>query len=81
MPAGADRRHGTLTPVFDAVRALDLERLKREIARSVVVDLRNIYRSDEMAALGFIYESVGLRRTSQFNIVEPSRSPAALNVK
>src|ERR1700722_5063166 len=40
-------------------RALDLERLKSEMARPVVVDLRNIYRPGDMAALGFIYESVG----------------------
>jgi UDPglucose 6-dehydrogenase len=40
-------------------RALDLERLKREMAQPVVVDLRNIYRPDDMAALGFTYESVG----------------------
>jgi len=40
-------------------RTLDLERLKREMARPVIVDLRNIYRPGEMAALGFTYESVG----------------------
>ena len=40
-------------------RALDLERLKREMARPVVVDLRNIYRPEDMAAHGFVYESVG----------------------
>ena len=40
-------------------RTLDLERLKRELAQPVVVDLRNIYRPAEMTALGFIYESVG----------------------
>src|SRR3954452_10016747 len=40
-------------------RTLDLERLKTEMAQPVVVDLRNIYRPEEMAALGFIYESVG----------------------
>jgi UDPglucose 6-dehydrogenase len=40
-------------------RAMDLERLKREMAQPVVVDLRNIYRSEEMAAHGFVYESVG----------------------
>jgi UDPglucose 6-dehydrogenase len=40
-------------------RALDLQRLKRELAQPVVVDLRNIYRPDEMKALGFVYESVG----------------------
>jgi UDPglucose 6-dehydrogenase len=40
-------------------RALDLARLKREMARPVIVDLRNIYRRDEMESLGFTYESVG----------------------
>jgi UDPglucose 6-dehydrogenase len=40
-------------------RALDLNRLKREMANPVMVDLRNIYRRDEMEALGFTYESVG----------------------
>ncbi len=40
-------------------RALDLVRLKEEMAHPVIVDLRNIYRRDEMKALGFIYESVG----------------------
>jgi UDPglucose 6-dehydrogenase len=40
-------------------RAMDLERLRREMAQPVVVDLRNIYRPDEMAAHGFVYESVG----------------------
>ncbi|MCK1638213.1 MULTISPECIES: UDP-glucose/GDP-mannose dehydrogenase family protein [unclassified Bradyrhizobium] len=40
-------------------RALDLERLKNEMAQPVVVDLRNIYRPEDMAAQGFVYESVG----------------------
>jgi len=40
-------------------RALDLVRLKQEMAHPVIVDLRNVYRRDEMADLGFIYESVG----------------------
>src|SRR5579872_1125942 len=40
-------------------RAMDLERLRREMAQPVIVDLRNIYRLDEMAAHGFTYESVG----------------------
>jgi UDPglucose 6-dehydrogenase len=40
-------------------RALDFERLKREMARPLVVDLRNIYRPSDMATLGFAYESVG----------------------
>ena len=37
-------------------RALDLERMKREMAQPVVVDLRNIYRPEDMAAHGFTYE-------------------------
>jgi UDPglucose 6-dehydrogenase len=40
-------------------RTLDLARLKRELAHPVVVDLRNIYRREDMAAHGFVYDSVG----------------------
>src|ERR1700733_14494275 len=40
-------------------RGLDLGRLKSELAYPVVVDLRNVYRPEDMAAHGFIYESVG----------------------
>jgi UDPglucose 6-dehydrogenase len=58
-------------------RALDLKRLKREMAKPVVVDLRNIYRREDMAALGFIYEGIGRRRRSQVNIVEGGRARIA----
>jgi UDPglucose 6-dehydrogenase len=58
-------------------RALDLKRLKREMAKPVVVDLRNIYRPEDMAALGFIYEGIGRRRRSQVNIVEGGRARVA----
>jgi len=44
---------------WEQFRALDLERLKDTMAAPIVVDLRNVYRPDEMAKLGFIYESVG----------------------
>jgi UDPglucose 6-dehydrogenase len=40
-------------------RTLDLERLKKEMAQPVVIDLRNIYRPEDMAAFGFSYDSVG----------------------
>ncbi|GKQ49960.1 UDP-glucose/GDP-mannose dehydrogenase family protein [Bradyrhizobium sp. Ce-3] len=43
-------------------RALDLKRIKQEMKHPVVVDLRNIYRPDEMAAHGFTYESIGRPR-------------------
>jgi UDPglucose 6-dehydrogenase len=46
-------------------RALDLDRIKNAMAQPVVIDLRNIYRADDMAAQGFVCESVGrgARRT------------------
>jgi UDPglucose 6-dehydrogenase len=40
-------------------RAMDLARLKQVMAQPVVVDLRNVYRPEDMAAHGFVYESVG----------------------
>src|ERR1700743_230196 len=40
-------------------RTLDLERLKQDMKQPVVIDLRNIYRPEDMAATGFVYESVG----------------------
>jgi UDPglucose 6-dehydrogenase len=40
-------------------RALDLARLKREMAGTLFIDLRNIYSSQEIEACGFTYESVG----------------------
>jgi UDPglucose 6-dehydrogenase len=40
-------------------RTLDLERLKQEMKQPVVIDLRNIYRPEDMAANGFVYECVG----------------------
>jgi UDPglucose 6-dehydrogenase len=44
---------------WEQFRALDLTRLKNEMAQPVIVDLRNIYRPDEMADHGFTYPSVG----------------------
>ena len=44
---------------WEQFRALDFARLKTVMARPVVVDLRNIYRSEDMARYGFSYVSVG----------------------
>ena len=44
-------------------RALDLRRLNETMAQPIVVDLRNVYRAEDMLAAGFVYESVG-RSTS-----------------
>jgi UDPglucose 6-dehydrogenase len=58
-------------------RALDLKRLKREMAKPIMVDLRNIYRAEDMAALGFIYEGIGRQRRSRFDVVEGGRARVA----
>ncbi|MCP9627157.1 UDP-glucose/GDP-mannose dehydrogenase family protein [Rhodopseudomonas palustris] len=40
-------------------RALDLARLKGAMKQPVIVDLRNVYRPEQMAEYGFNYHSVG----------------------
>ena len=44
---------------WEQFRALDFRKLGEIMARKIVVDLRNIYRADEMARHGFRYVSVG----------------------
>ena len=44
---------------WEEFRALNLAELKSRLRRPVIVDLRNIYRPDEMEAAGFIYRSIG----------------------
>jgi len=44
---------------WNVFRALDLGRVKQLANAPVLVDLRNIYRPEEMAAQGFTYTSVG----------------------
>ncbi|MGO4387127.1 UDP-glucose 6-dehydrogenase, partial [Microvirga sp. 2YAF29] len=44
---------------WDMFRALDLRRLKAALAAPVVVDLRNVYRPEEMRHHGFHYVSIG----------------------
>jgi UDPglucose 6-dehydrogenase len=47
---------------WDAFRKLDLQRVKSLLRKPVVADLRNIYRPEDMARLGFSYVSVGRPR-------------------
>ena len=44
---------------WDAYRALDLAQLKEVMKTPILVDLRNIYRSSEMARHGFTYIGIG----------------------
>ena len=44
---------------WNEFRHLDLERIRRVMSRPIVVDGRNIYEPEEMAALGFEYRGMG----------------------
>jgi len=44
---------------WDQFRALDLDRIKLLLKQPVMVDLRNVYRPDDMKARGFRYSSIG----------------------
>ncbi len=44
---------------WDQFRALDLNRIRAAMKAPLIVDLRNIYRPEEMRAKGFTYVSVG----------------------
>lgn len=48
-----------LVTEWDAFRALDLARVKRLLRAPVVVDLRNVYRPEEMARHGLTYSGIG----------------------
>ena len=44
---------------WEQFRALDFARLKTAMERPVVVDLRNIYRPEQLVSLGFVYTNLG----------------------
>jgi UDPglucose 6-dehydrogenase len=44
---------------WNEFRSLDLDRLKNTMKSAVLVDLRNVYRHDEVAKHGFEYASIG----------------------
>src|SRR5262245_31130887 len=50
---------------WEQFRALDMERLRDLMACPVVIDLRNIYRAEEMKKYRFAYTSVGRASTHQ----------------
>ena len=55
--AGADAV--VLLTEWDQFRALDLDQMKSAMRGNLVVDLRNVYRPEEMRARGFAYVSIG----------------------
>ncbi len=48
-----------LVTEWDAFRALDMDRVKGLMKTPAIVDLRNVYRPDEMARRGIAYASIG----------------------
>ena len=61
----ADADAMVIVTEWDEFRALDLDRIKAALKSPIVVDMRNIYRADDMAAKGFQYFGVGQGRTSE----------------
>jgi UDPglucose 6-dehydrogenase len=57
--AGADAL--VILTEWDQFRALDLDRVRLVMRAPVVIDLRNIYRPDDMRRRGFAYTSIGRR--------------------
>jgi len=47
---------------WNEFRALDLERMRRVLRRPIVIDLRNVYNPEDMAAAGFAYSCIGRPR-------------------
>jgi UDPglucose 6-dehydrogenase len=58
-----------LVTEWNEFRALDLPRVKALLRAPIVIDLRNIYKPEEMTAAGLVYHSIG----------RPSGEPAAAN--
>src|SRR4051794_29459894 len=57
--AGSAGRIAGIPTEWDAFRVLDLARLKAAMRGAVLVDLRNVYRADEVTKHGFAYLGVG----------------------
>ncbi len=58
--SGADA--ATVLTEWNEFRALDFGRMRKAMKGLVVVDLRNVYNPDEVAAAGFHYSSIGRPR-------------------
>ena len=59
---------------WEQFRALDLARLRQAMASPVVVDLRKIYRAEDMIRHGFVYSSVGAA------LEQPRTAPSRLRM-
>ncbi|MES0100059.1 UDP-glucose/GDP-mannose dehydrogenase family protein [Mesorhizobium sp. M0019] len=61
--AVADGAHAiVIVTEWNAFRSLDLKRLRALMATPIMVDLRNVYRSEDVVKQGIAYSSVGRER-------------------
>ena len=67
--SGADA--AVIVTEWNIFRALDLGRVKSLMAEPVLVDLRNIYRPEQVREKGFVYADIGR------GILEPAKAGAA----
>ena len=44
---------------WNEFRALDMQKAKAALKTPVLIDLRNIYKANELRATGFVYASIG----------------------
>jgi UDPglucose 6-dehydrogenase len=71
---GADA--AVIVTEWEQFRALELERLRDLMACPVIVDLRNIYRPEDMKKQGFAYTCIGRAPTFQpVDVYVPGRGP------
>src|SRR5262249_39728795 len=60
---------------WNEFRGLDLARVKRLLRRPLVIDLRNVYKPEEMREAGLEYHSIG-RLPTVPPLEQPARLPA-----
>ena len=65
---------------WNAFRALDLARVKKLLRRPLVIDLRNIYPTEEMSAAGLVYHSIGRPVADGETAERADDQPAGLRV-
>jgi UDPglucose 6-dehydrogenase len=60
---------------WNSYRALDLKRIKGLMKSASILDLRNVYRPDEVAALGFRYVSLGRPQPTPARVPDEEEAP------
>ena len=60
---------------WNEFRALALDRVKEAMRRPLVLDLRNVYRPEEMARVGLVYYSIGRPPVNGAPLGAPNGAP------